>query len=241
MFAIVNLLTSVIIFCLTVNVCFGSEIADQGVKYPDPNRWQKAINEFEQWDDKNTYPEDAVLFVGSSSIVVWKTAKSFPELPVINRGFGGSVVADSVFYADRIILPYKPRVVVFYAGDNDVAGNIPADMVHQDFIRLTEIIHKELPRTEIICLPVKPSPARWGFWPQMQAVNKLNLQFAQKTDYVTFIDTAEVLLKVDGTPDASLYYDGLHMNDKGYAIWNRVVRPVLRERYRISEKLKVKN
>jgi len=83
--------------------------------------WEKNIQAFEQWDSKNSYPDDAVLFVGSSSIVMWKTRDYFPGLKVINRGFGGSQIAEVSYFADRIVFPYKPKAIVFYAGDNDIA------------------------------------------------------------------------------------------------------------------------
>ncbi|HOL31385.1 MAG TPA: SGNH/GDSL hydrolase family protein [Anaerohalosphaeraceae bacterium] len=223
------------LFCILLTVRLGCALpagAEKTVDYPDPNRWAGEMKTFADWDAKNTPPQNAVVFVGSSSIRLWKTAEAFSGLPVINRGFGGSWMADSVCFADRLILRYKPAVVVIYAGDNDIAGGLPPEQVHRDFVRLTQIIHAELPRTPIICLPVKPSRSRWTLWPKMQQVNQLNRQYAQTAGYILYVDTASVLLGGDGLPDETLFEpDALHLNQKGYDQWNRLLRPVLNRLY----------
>ena len=208
----------------------------EDVNYPDPERYAKSIDTFQQWDSKNSYPTDAVLFVGSSSIRLWSTAEAFgDEFPVINRGFGGSILADSIHYADRIILKYKPVVVVLFAGTNDVNRGIPPAMVHRDFVRLVEIIHTALPRTEIIYLSITPTRSRWPLWQQMQAVDAGNKAFAATHDAVTFVDLANAFLGEDGLPVKHLFVDDqLHLSPDGYAIWNRVLAPVLRQKYRLA-------
>ena len=204
-----------------------------GVSYPDPARWSKDMQAFAEWDSKNSFPSDAVLFVGSSSIRLWATAEAFgAEYPVINRGFGGSYMADSVHYSETLILKYKPKVVVIFAGTNDVAGNIPAARVHRDFVRLVEIIHAALPRTEILCLPITPTRSRWHLQDKMQEVNAINKEYAAGRACVTFIDVASVFLGADGLPDAALFMaDRLHLNEKGYEKWNTALAPVLRDKY----------
>jgi lysophospholipase L1-like esterase len=204
-----------------------------GVAYPDPGRWSKDMQTFAEWDSKNSFPSDAVLFVGSSSIRLWPTAEAFgAEYPVINRGFGGSYVADSVHYSETLILKYKPKVVVVFAGTNDVAGKIPAARVHRDFVRLVEIIHAALPETEILCLPITPTQSRWHLQDKMQEVNALNKDFAAERDYVTFVDVASAFFGADGQPDAALFLaDQLHLNEKGYEKWNIALAPVLRDKY----------
>lgn len=203
-----------------------------GVNYPDPKRWSKEAETFQQWDRKNSFPEHAVLFVGSSSIVNWPTAEAFAEFPVINRGFGGSVMADTVYYAEPFVLKYRPKVVVVYAGDNDCAAGIAPELIARDFALLADKIHAALPDTEIICLSVKLSESRKTLWPQMRQVNGLYQQYAQEKDYVTYADLDAVLQKDDGTPDAAYYLeDRLHLSEKGYAAWNARVLPLIRERY----------
>ena len=204
--------------------------ANSEIQYPDPERWADKIREFREWDSKNTFPKEPVLFVGSSSIVRWKTAESFPNLPVINRGFGGSYAAETLYYLKNLVLPYQPRVVVFYAGDNDIAGSLPAERVHQDFVQLFESIHEALPETKIICLAVKLSERRWNLKDEYLKLNKLNRDYAETKEYLTFVDTAAVLLKADGMPQPGCFLpDKLHLSEKGYARWNDLLSPVLAE------------
>lgn len=227
-------LTFVLSFFMAA-AAFGAENSNDPntVQYPDPGRWAKDMEAFAQWDSKNSFPTDAVLFVGSSSIRLWATAKAFgSEYPVINRGFGGSYLADSVHYSQTLILQYKPKVVVIFAGTNDVAGNIPTALVHRDFVRLIEVIHTALPQTEIICLSITPTRSRWHLQDRMQQVNALNKAYAAKEAFVTFLDVSAVFLGADGLPDPELFVaDQLHLSEKGYAKWNTALAPILRACY----------
>ena len=111
---------------------------------------------------------------------MWQTAESFPDLAVINRGFGGSQASDVVHFAQRIVLKYEPRTIVFYAGDNDLADGKSPEQVAGDFEKFVELVHDKLPDTEIIYLPVKPSLARWKLWPKMQETNALVARIRQR-------------------------------------------------------------
>lgn len=205
------------------------------VNYPDPKRWSKEAETFQQWDRKNSYPANAVLFVGSSSIVKWSTADAFPDFPVINRGFGGSVMADSVYYAEPFVLKYSPKVVVVYAGDNDCAAGISPESIAHDFALLADKIHAALPASEIICLSVKLSDSRKNLWPSMRQVNALYQQYAQTKDYITYVDVDGVLKQDNGVPDPAYYLsDQLHLSEKGYAVWNQLLSPVIKERYALA-------
>ena len=191
-------------------------------------RFEDDIRTFEAWDRKNSFPRNSVLFVGSSSIRLWPTAESFPDVPVINRGFGGSTIADVNRYAQRIVLKYEPQTIVFYAGDNDIAaGKSPQD-VFDNFRTFFDSVHSRLPKTQIIYLPIKPSIARWPNWPQMQEANQLVKQLADSEPSLDYLDTATPMLGVDGQPSAELFLkDGLHMNETGYREWNDLLRPKL--------------
>jgi len=192
----------------------------------DPARFESEIAAFEKWDRHNAVPRDAVLFVGSSSIRLWETADSFPGLPVINRGFGGSHISDVNHFANCIVVKYKPRVIVFYAGDNDIADGKSPQQVANDFGAFVELVHKRLPDTKIIYVPIKPSPARWKLWPQMQKANALVKQLSD--DDLIYVDTANPMLGPDGQPRPELYRsDGLHLSDNGYELWNEILRPQL--------------
>lgn len=206
--------------------------ASTTVPDPDPQRFAAAIRAFEARDRQNSYPRDAILFVGSSSIAMWQTADAFPGLRVINRGFGGSVITDATHYADRIVVKYHPRIIVFYSGDNDIAAGMSPQKVFGDFRDFVTLVHKELPTTRIIYLPIKPSLARWQKWPQMQQANALVADHAQHDDHLEIVDTATPLLGPDGKPRLEIFQgDGLHMNAKGYAIWNQLLTPVLKQAF----------
>jgi lysophospholipase L1-like esterase len=207
------------------------------IKYPDPQRFADKIKEYQQWDRKNACPKDAVLFVGSSSIVFWNTADSFPDLPVINRGFGGSYTAEALYYVNDLVIKYKPRVVIVYEGDNDIAGAVPPQSVHKDFIALADAIHTALPDTEIICLAAKLCRIRWKWQAEINELNELNKAYSKLKHYITFVDTASILLGTDRLPKEDYFLsDQLHLNDKGYARWNSLLAPVIKERYSVALK-----
>ncbi|MCE5340977.1 MAG: GDSL-type esterase/lipase family protein [Planctomycetaceae bacterium] len=196
--------------------------------YTHPDRWKDDIQKFIDSDKQTSPPQNAVLFVGSSSIRMWDTKKFFPDIETINRGFGGSFVIDSLYYADQIILPYKPKTIVFYAGDNDTVCNKPSEMIAADFQSLFYKVRQTLPETRIIYISIKPSISRWNYWPQMIETNKLIEIFCKKQQNIHFVDVSKVLLDSDGKPRKDLLKDdGLHLNDKGYELWTSLVRPLI--------------
>jgi lysophospholipase L1-like esterase len=193
----------------------------------DADKWEKDIAAFEAADAKNPPPKDAVLFVGSSSIRLWDLKESFPDRRTINRGFGGSEIADSVRYAKRIVIPYRPRVVVFYAGDNDIAGGKSPQRVLADFKQFVELVHGELPKTKIIYIGIKPSIKRWTLIDRIREANRLIRQHvaAEESDKLVFLDIERPMLGDDGKPRAVfLQDDGLHLNQAGYKIWTKLLR-----------------
>jgi lysophospholipase L1-like esterase len=192
-------------------------------------RWEKEIAAFETKDAAAPPPKDAVLFAGSSSIRFWNLKKSFPDLAVINRGFGGSEIADSTHFAPRIIIKAQPRVIVFYAGDNDVANGKTAERVANDFKDFADLIHKELPKTKIIFISIKPSLARWKMAAEQRKANGLVEAYCKKNDYLVYLDAVTPMLGEDGKPRQELFSkDGLHMNDKGYELWALLLKPYLK-------------
>lgn len=195
---------------------------------PDPNRFAGEIKAFAEWDSKNAAPADPVLFVGSSSARMWRTRESFPDLPVVNRGFGGSHISDVIHFAQQVILPYKPRVIVFYAGDNDIAGGKSAERVAGDYRRFVELVHAQLPAAKIIFLTIKPSGQRWTLWPEANRANKLVEDLSRQDERLLFADLATPLLDAGGKPRAELFLtDQLHLNGQGYAVWAEALRPIL--------------
>jgi lysophospholipase L1-like esterase len=191
-------------------------------------RWEKAIAEFEKKDKEQAPPHNAIVFVGSSSIRFWNVAKSFPGMDVINRGFGGSELADSVHFAPRIVLPYEPRVIVLYAGDNDLSSGKTPEKVATDFREFTKLILARLPKTRIVVLSIKPSPSRWAIVEKGREANDLIAKHCKTDERLTFLDVGTPLLGTDGKPRKELFRaDGLHLNEKGYEIWAGLLKPYL--------------
>ena len=189
------------------------------------NAFEKDILAFEASDKTNPPPKNAVLFIGSSSIRMWKTlAKDFPDYRVINRGLGGSQISDSIYFADRIVIPYEPRTIVFYAGGNDINAKKTPETVFNDFKTFVAKVRGKLPATKIVYISVAPNPARWAQIEQVRAANTLIRDYAAKEAGLSFIDVHPHMLGEDGQPKPDIYLaDNLHMNEKGYAIWKQVV------------------
>lgn len=191
--------------------------------------FEKEIAAFEAADRKAPPPRDAVLFVGSSTIRMWTTlAGDFPKLKVINRGFGGSQIADSVRYADRIITPYHPSRVVLYAGDNDLAAGKTPQQVLADFKALVEKVRVAQGDVPVTFISIKPSIARWKLIDQIREANRLVETYARSQKGVDFIDISPAMLGADGKPRPELFRpDGLHMTRAGYEAWTKIISPRL--------------
>ena len=168
------------------------------------------------------------MFVGSSSIRLWNTAEAFPGVPILNRGFGGTQIQDSVRHVDRLVLRHAPRTVVFYAGDNDLAAGRTPEQVLEDFRAFVGKVHGTLPATRIAFVAVKPSLARWALIDKVRDANRRVRAFCDADDRLGFVDVDGPMLGWDGKPRADLFVkDGLHLSPKGYALWNVLVRPFL--------------
>lgn len=191
-------------------------------------RWEKAIAAMEKRDKEKPPKEGGIFFCGSSSIVRWDLAKSFPDLPVSNRGFGGSQIPDSTHFAPRIVLPYKPATIVFYAGDNDINGGKTPEKVRDDFMAFVKVVHEKLPKTKILFLCVKPSVARWKLIDKIRTANELIAAECKKDERLTYVDVSEGMLDKEGKPKPELFVkDGLHLSAEGYALWTAKVKPLL--------------
>jgi lysophospholipase L1-like esterase len=195
----------------------------------DPGRWERDIAAFEEHDRHNPPPKGGIVFVGASSIVRWNVAEFFPDLPVINRGFGGSELADTAHFAPRTVLPYQPRLVVLYPGENDIArGVAPAD-VAAAFELFVATVRGALPKTRILVIGMKPTPARWRFNSQMLDTNTRLRDIAARDELITYISVEKAMLGPDKLPRPDLFIeDGQHMTRAGYEIWTDIVRPHIR-------------
>jgi lysophospholipase L1-like esterase len=198
---------------------------------PKQAPFESEIAAFESEDKQSPPPSGAVLFLGSSSIRLWTTLpKDFPELTVINRGFGGSEIADSVRYAPRIVLPYKPKTIVFYAGGNDINSGKAPETVLKNYQAFVREVHKALPTTRIVYISMNPAVSRWKKEPQFVVANRLIEEYVRKATKkgmpLNYLDSHSKLLSATGEARPEIYRaDGLHLNSKGYELWTAILRP----------------
>ena len=203
-------------------------VGDEAPKPPAADRWEKDITAFEDQDRKTAPQTGGNVFVGSSSVRMWKLDAGFPKHSVINRGFGGSQLGDSVRYAERIVIPCQPRVVVVYAGDNDINSGKTPEAVFSDYRIFRDKIHAALPETKIVFISIKPSPKRWGLREKALEANRLIRDEIARGKGQVFVDVWTPMLGEDGMPRPELFVkDQLHMNETGYEIWNKLVEPHL--------------
>jgi lysophospholipase L1-like esterase len=193
--------------------------------------WESSIQRFEEQDKVNPPKFGGIVFTGSSSIARWDTlVEEMKPLDVINRGFGGSQYSDLNQYAKRIVIAYRPRAVVVYEGDNDLtAGSLKTpESVAKDARAFVQIVHSARPETWIYIISIKPSPSRWNEWPRMKAANRMVLGFARTQKRVHYIDVASAMFDTRGKLRTDLFVeDGLHPNQKCYALWTSIIKPLL--------------
>lgn len=189
------------------------------------------IVEFKKADSSQMPASNAVLFVGSSSIRMWKDLQNdFPGITVINRGFGGSSTPHVIHYADDIIFPYNPKQIVIYVGENDLASSPPAtpDEVANRIDTLIHLIRNKLPLVPIVYISIKPSISRLSLMPDMKKANKLIKERLSHQKNIVFVDVFSKMLDENGKPMKDIFLaDNLHMNAKGYAIWKKALEPYL--------------
>jgi lysophospholipase L1-like esterase len=192
-------------------------------------KWEKDILAFEEADRQSPPPRGAILFIGASSTRRWKTlAEDFPQYTVINRGFGGSQTVDALYYADRIVIPYKPRLIVLQEGGNDINAGKKAEQVLADFQAFVGRVRAELPEVRIAFTSLSPSPARWAQADEQKKANRLVQDFVRAGKNLDYIELWDQFLGPDGQPREDLFVaDRLHNNEAGYKIRAQVVRPHL--------------
>jgi len=189
------------------------------------------IQNFKKQDSTNPPPQHAILFVGSSSFTKWTDVQSyFPSYPIINRGFGGSTLVDVIRYANDVIIPYTPKQVVIYCGENDIAysDTVTAPIVLERFKTLFDIIRKKWHNENVVFISIKPSPSRAKFRPIVEQSNILIKQFLASQKNTSFVDVFHPMLTSDGKPMPDIFLgDSLHMKPAGYAIWKKAIEPYL--------------
>jgi len=193
------------------------------------NRWGSAIAAFEAADKTNPPPQNAILFIGSSSIRIWPDLQqSFPGHKVFKRGFGGSELSDSVAFADRIVTPYKPAIILLYAGDNDIANGRSPEQILSAYKAFVQKVRAALPDGYIGYIAIKPCPARGKLLNEVKTTNRLIREYAVSDKKLLFIDVFTPMLDPNGRLRPELFgKGGLHLNEKGYALWASIIQPVL--------------
>lgn len=193
-------------------------------------RWKSELDAFARTDALWPPAADGVLFVGSSSIRLWPDLEQvFPLVPgILQRGVGGSRLSECADLVPLLVLPYRPRMVVLYAGENDLAdGSCPEEVLHH-FIRFVDLVRAAQPATRIVYVSIKPSPSRWQRSREVRATNRLIAQHISKGAGMRFVDVFSPMLDACGSPRQELFLpDRLHLNADGYALWGEVLSPYL--------------
>ena len=191
----------------------------------------KEIASFKKQDSLRAPPSNAILMVGSSSFTLWKDVQDyFPHYIIINRGFGGSSFQDIIRYAPDIIFPYHPKQIIIYCGENDLTASdtVTSQLVFERFQQLFADIRNKFPKVALAYVSMKPSPDRILLMPKMSEANRLVKAFLKKKKKTAFIDVYNKMLKEDGTPMTDIFLgDNLHLNKKGYALWQKIIEPFL--------------
>ena len=223
--AIILLMLSSVLLVSPTHPIFGAETRHDH----HSGQWEKEIAAYEAKDKTSPPPTNGILFIGSSTIRLWSTlATDFPGQPVINRGFGGSEIADSTYYADRILFPYAPRAIFFRAGGNDIASGEAPEAVFQDFKEFVTTVHAKLPATDIFYISWNPTPSRWQNRDKEKTLNDLVKDYAAQTPHLKYLEASDFVLGADGKPRPELFRaDRLHFSAAGYKLLAEKVRPFL--------------
>lgn len=199
-----------------------------------PEQWADDVRAFEVADRTEPPRAGGIVFVGGSSIRLWDLAKYFPDIvatgstPLINRALGGSRMSDSVYYADRIILPYRPRTVVVYAGDNDLARGKSPTRVRDEFAKLAAVVHARLPLAKIVYISITPGIARGNLVDRMRKTNRLVRELTFESGLLDYVDIDGPMTGSNGEPQPHLFMeDGVHLSEAGYRLWAELLRPHL--------------
>ena len=205
-------------------------------RWPPPNvdidstllMFDPEIERFLEDDAAHPDRKAPIIFTGSSSIRKWKNLEEdMAPMPVLNRGFGGSIIPQVSFYAERILVPHQPKLIVLYAGENDISFPEASHTTpYHSFQKFVRLVHWHLPETRILFISMKPSRSRWQYWPKFYAGNELIRVYCETDPMLEFIDVSPVMLNEDCSLKRDIFIrDGLHLNEKGYELWTGVIRP----------------
>jgi len=190
----------------------------------DPKRFEEEINKF--INSTETYD---VVFTGSSSVRLWESlSQNFPEISLINTGFGGSEMQDLLFYIDDLVIDYRPQKIFIYEGDNDINSGKSLDQIMNATTGVLNEVFSKIENAEVYIISPKPSPSRFHLKDTYEALNDRLKELSAQRDQVEFIDVWTPMLNKEGQPFPHIFIeDQLHMNAEGYAIWKEVIAPYL--------------
>ena len=193
------------------------------------SRFTDAIEAFERSDRLAPPPPGSILFIGSSIFRLWRALpEQMAPLPVFNRAFGGSRTDEILAFMDRIVLPYRPRVIVYYCGSNDINANVPPERIALNFREFVGRVRRELPGTRILYVSINKAPQKMDRWEQVELANRLIREYCEQVKGLQFIDVNPVLFDANGSPRMELYLpDRLHLLDPAYEEFARIIRPAL--------------
>ena len=215
------------------------QLREQGrqMRSDDPRVWDKVIAAFEASDKSHPPPQNAVLFLGDSSIRLWDTLlDDMLPLTVFSRGFGGAKIIDLSYYVNRIVTPYKPSAIVIYIGSNDFTtayGNTAKTLtqVKPLYLQLLDRLNGAAPDAKLFIVALKPTTQNWSSWPLLMQANQFLQALAAQRDNVFFVDANADLLTAEAVPDADLLLsDGRHHNDQGYKVWGARIKALLMDK-----------
>ena len=192
-------------------------------------RFAEAIEAYEKADREAPPPQRSILFIGSSIFRLWKGLKEqMAPLPVFNRAFGGSRTHEILAYMDRIVLPYRPRVIVYYCGSNDINANVTPAQIAANFEEFVERVRRELPQTRILFVSINKAPQKMDRWGEVDEANRLVKAYCAKVKGLRYIDVNPALFDAAGAPRMELYLpDKLHFLDPAYEEFTKIVKPVV--------------
>ena len=209
------------VFCFLVFIAFA--------QYNPDEKWGEAIAKFAHQDSVDMPEPGGILFLGSSSFTIWKDVNDyFAGKKIVNRGFGGSQMSDVLHFKEKLILPYQPKQIVVYVGENDIASGEAPESVFEEGKQLVSWAKEQFPGVEFVLLSAKPSPRRWELRDKMKDLNVMLSEFASENEGVEYANIWEPMLGEDGKPKSEIFLkDSLHMTANGYKIWQKVLKPYL--------------
>lgn len=216
------------VFVLLLMSVLTGAVFSQSV-YERDTLWRQDIERFKEWDEENPPEKGGILFIGSSSFRAWDSLEDdFSDYNILNRAFGGSHLIDLIWYFEDIVLPSRPCQIIVYEGDNDIAAGKSPDAYLEDVITFVRLVELHLPGTIIDFVSTKPSPARKEWSDDYRQANQLVRAFSMKQPNVRYIDVEQLMYDQGGNIIEEIFIqDRLHMNEKGYDIWEKVIGPYL--------------